>query len=569
MKRPLLCFALILATAFQPGAPEEKKLTVQHWLEDLEFVVSKLESNHPRLFYRTSKTRFDSVVAESRREITQSPSDLECYLALRKIVACIEDGHTGLMDNGLFDLLDLRFPFRVAEFTDGVYITVIRKEYERYLGSRLLSINGRPIEKVLAAIEKVVGGDNKFGRRHWALNGIPFARLLVGLRVIDHLDFADLELITENGEAATLKIHSLPDNTPIAYGWSQPVRVGPTKGEYVSPSVKPGDKGALHFQNQGDRVLFYWFEHLVKDRVLYFQFNQIMNQPDRGENFAQFSTRMWDYVDRNARDIGKFIIDLRYNNGGNGTLILPFLNQLIKRDFINKEGALYVISGGTTYSAASIFMSELAVHTKARFVGEPDGCGSDLFSDSRFAGNLPNSGFPLWIASLQFTNRWPIGQSEYFIPHFPAAFSSQDYFQGKDPVLDLIVSEDLRSVAEFAADEGADAAVVHYQRLKEKFRGFEWWTALDPPILEGSNNDKGYALMQNGEMEKAYQVFVLNTLLFPKSFNVWDSLGECCYGLKKFDLSLEYYKKSLELNADNENGKKMMERIIREKRGTK
>jgi ubiquinone/menaquinone biosynthesis C-methylase UbiE len=70
--------------------------------------------------------------------------------------------------------------------------------------------------------------------------------------------------------------------------------------------------------------------------------------------------------------------------------------------------------------------------------------------------------------------------------------------------------------------------------------------------------------MQDGEMENAYQVFVLNTLLFPDSFNVWDSLGECCYGLKKFDLSLEYYKKSLELNPDNENAKRMIERISRQ-----
>lgn len=561
MKRPIFFFALILATVFQPGASEEKRLTTQQWLEDLEFVVSKLGSNHPRLFYKTDKAIFDSIVAESRREIAQSQSDLECYLALRKIVACIEDGHTGLLDNGLFDLLDLRFPFRVAEFTDGVYITVITKEYGRYLGSRLLSIDGRPIEEILAAIEKVVGGDNRFGRRQWALNGIPFARLLVGLKLIEHPDFADLELITDNGESDKLKIHSLSDNTPIAYGWGLPLRAGPTKGEYVSPSVKPGEKGTLHYQYQGDRVRFYWFEHLVKGRVLYLQFNQIMNQPDEEENFARFSTRLWDYVDRNARDIGKFIIDLRNNNGGNGTLIIPFLHQLIKRDFINKEGVLYVISGGTTYSAASIFLYELAVHTKATFIGEPDGCGSDLFSNSRFAGNLPNSGFPLWIASLQFTNRWPIGQTEYFMPHFPAAFSSRDYFRGEDPALDLIVSEDLRSVAEFAADEGAEAAVVYCQKLREKYQEYEWWTPLDPGVLERSNNSKGYALMEKGDWDRSHRVFVLNTLLFPGSSNTWDSLGEWCYGMKRLDLSLQYYKKSLELNPDNENAKQMIERI--------
>ena len=70
--------------------------------------------------------------------------------------------------------------------------------------------------------------------------------------------------------------------------------------------------------------------------------------------------------------------------------------------------------------------------------------------------------------------------------------------------------------------------------------------------------------MQKGDFKSAFQVFTLNTLLFPNSFNVWDSLGEWCYNMKKFNLSLKYYKKSIELNPDNENGTQMIERIKRE-----
>jgi len=565
MKGLTLCFVLILAMAFQPGASEERNLTTQQWLEDLEFVVSKLESNHPALYYKVDKTKFDSIVAESRREIARSKADLECYLAIKKIPAVIEDGHTGLLDEGVFNLLDLRFPFRAAEFTDGVYITVIKKEYGMYLGSRLVAVNGQPIEIILTSIEKVVSADNKFGRRAWALNGISFARVMSGLQVIDDSDHMDLELITEKGEAAKLTLRSVYDDSPIEYGWGQPLQVGPTKGEYVSSSDRLGEKGPLHFRNQGQGLRFYWFEHLVNNRALYFQFNQVANQPGAEENLARFSARMWDYIDQHAGNINKLIIDLRYNNGGNGTLILPFMNQVIKRDFINRKGGLYVISGRKTYSAASIFMYEFAAHTKAIFVGEPDGCGADLFSDSRPVGVLPNSRFPLWIATKQFTNRWPFSNSEYFVPHFPAPFSSRDYFNGVDPALDLILSGDLRSVAEFAADEGAEAAVAYYQRLKEKYRPYEWWTALDPEVLEDRNNDQGYALMQDGDWESAFQVFTLNTMLFPDSFNVWDSLGECCYDMKNLDLSLEYYKKSLVLNPGNENAKHMLERIIQEK----
>ncbi|MGB6340456.1 MAG: hypothetical protein WBF32_11850 [Candidatus Aminicenantaceae bacterium] len=561
MKVLKLSLILILVTLFQVAASGVKSLTTEQWLKDLEFVVSKLESNHPNLYYKINKTKFDSVVEESRNEIARSKSDIECYFAIKKIIAVIEDGHTGLLEDGIFNLLDLRFPFRVDEFTDGVYITIISKDHEMFLGSRVLAINGKPIENILTTIEKVVSNDNEFGRKYWALNGISFARILYGLKVIDNKEHIELELITRKGKHTKLILPSILDDTNIEYGWSNRLNIGPTKGEYISPFDKFDDKPPLYFKNQGNKIKFYWFEHLVDERAIYFQFNQVMNQPNNKETFAQFSQRLWNYIDQNANDINKLIIDLRQNNGGNGLMILPFLNQIIKRDYINKEGSLYVLSGKRTHSAASIFMNELAVHTPAIFVGEPDACGADLFSNNSLAGNLPNSGFPLWIASLEFTSRWPVNNSEYFMPHFPAPFSSHDYFNGIDPAMDLILNGDMRSLEEFAAAEGAEAALVYCQQMKGKYGNFDWWTVFDPEILEGSINRKGYTLMQNGDLESAFQVFTLNTMLFPNSFNVWDSLGEFSYNMKKFNLSLQYYKKSIELNPDNENGKQMIERI--------
>lgn len=356
------------------------------------------------------------------------------------------------------------------------------------------------------------------------------------------------------------------DDSPIEYGWSNRLHIGPTRGEYIGPSDKLGEKIPLFLKNQGEKIKYYWFEHLVDDRTIYFQFNQVMNQPDNDETFAQFSARLWNYIDQHAGDIDKLVIDLRQNNGGNGVLILPFLNQIIKRDHINREGSLFVISGKRTYSAAPVFMNELAVHTNVRFIGEPDGCGSDLFSNNRLAGRLPHSGFPLWIARLHFTSRWPGNNTEYFVPHFPAPISSQDYFNGHDPALEMALKGGFRSVGEYAADEDADAAITYYGQLREKYKDLDWWTALNPENLERDVNRKGYDLIANGDLKRALRVFTLNTLLFPKSSNAWDSLGECAYNMKELDLSLLYFKKSMELNPDNISGKQMIERIMREKK---
>jgi tetratricopeptide (TPR) repeat protein len=561
MKIALCCLCVMFSSLLSGTKPDKRLLTVEDWLEDLAFVTAKLESQHPDLHYKVGKARFDSVVAVCRREIVQSHSDLECYFAIKRTIAAVEDGHTGLLEDGIFNLLDLRFPFRADEFTDGVFITLIEKENERVLGSRITAVNGKPIENVLETIEEVASSDNRFGRRYWALNGLSFARILNGLKIIDDTNTVTLELVCGDGKAAKLTLRSRDDDSALEYGWSNEFNVGPTEGDYVGPAEMLGEKKPLYFTHQGKRLQYYWFKHLPEEKAIYFQFNQIANQDTGKESFAQFSARMWDYIDHHLGNIDKLIIDLRHDNGGNAVLILPFLNQIIKRDYLNREGGLYVISSKRTYSAASIFMNELAIHTKVRFLGEPDACGSDLFSNSRLVGRLPHSGFPLWIATLHFTNRWPGSNTEYFMPDFPAPFSSRDYFNGRDPALDLALRGDCRSVAEYAADEGASAAFLHYGQLKEKYGNIDWWTVLKPEKLESNVNGKGYDLMSQGELKRALQVLKLNTLLFPDSANTWDSLAECHFNLKEYDLSVQYYEKSLELDPGNENGKKMIERI--------
>jgi cytochrome c-type biogenesis protein CcmH/NrfG len=45
---------------------------------------------------------------------------------------------------------------------------------------------------------------------------------------------------------------------------------------------------------------------------------------------------------------------------------------------------------------------------------------------------------------------------------------------------------------------------------------------------------------------------------------VYDSLGEAYFEAKNFELALKNYQKALELNAENENVKTMVEKIKKE-----
>jgi Tfp pilus assembly protein PilF len=50
-------------------------------------------------------------------------------------------------------------------------------------------------------------------------------------------------------------------------------------------------------------------------------------------------------------------------------------------------------------------------------------------------------------------------------------------------------------------------------------------------------------------------------VLYPDSWNTWDSLGECRFRTGDLDGSAEYYEKSLELNPGNQHAKEMLQKI--------
>jgi predicted alpha/beta superfamily hydrolase len=77
-------------------------------------------------------------------------------------------------------------------------------------------------------------------------------------------------------------------------------------------------------------------------------------------------------------------------------------------------------------------------------------------------------------------------------------------------------------------------------------------------ISEDAINTLGYELMQKDKISDAELLFKLNVELYPNSYNVYDSYGECLLNAGKTQEGLTAYKKSLELNPNNTNARKMI-----------
>lgn len=80
-------------------------------------------------------------------------------------------------------------------------------------------------------------------------------------------------------------------------------------------------------------------------------------------------------------------------------------------------------------------------------------------------------------------------------------------------------------------------------------------------VSEARINSLGYMLVREDKLDAALEIFKLNTELYPDAFNTFDSLGEIYLMTGNEELAIMNYKKSVELNDRNENGKKVLESL--------
>jgi tetratricopeptide (TPR) repeat protein len=79
--------------------------------------------------------------------------------------------------------------------------------------------------------------------------------------------------------------------------------------------------------------------------------------------------------------------------------------------------------------------------------------------------------------------------------------------------------------------------------------------------LESEFNTLGYSLLNMDRIDEAIKTFKLNVEYFPKSSNVYDSLGEAYMKKGETELALLNYRKSVELNPNNTQATKMLKEL--------
>jgi glyoxylase-like metal-dependent hydrolase (beta-lactamase superfamily II) len=108
-----------------------------------------------------------------------------------------------------------------------------------------------------------------------------------------------------------------------------------------------------------------------------------------------------------------------------------------------------------------------------------------------------------------------------------------------------------------ARDQGADAAIAQFRELRQT-HGAEY--NFDPNG-EAVLNILGYYLLGKSRTPEAVKMFQFMAGEYPKSWNAWDSLAEGYMASGDNKLAVKYYKKSIKLNPENQNGKDKLKEL--------
>ena len=392
-------FLLFLVPA---SAAAQQQKSTELWSADLDQMVKGIVAGHKNAYHTISKADFDKEV-ESLRKRLPDLSDAQRTVEFMRLVTRIGDGHTAVRP----DFADFHvFPIDLYSFDDGLF--VVAAIDKALIGSRVVSIGGKPIEQVRAKRSRQsFAHDNKQSLRNAFQHYVIIAEFLQGTGIIETAGSTVFEL-QKDGTTQKHQLKPVLNATLRGQKWHS--------GE---PSENP-----LYRQK---RNLNHWNDWLADSKTLYFKYNRCQDAP----GFLKLARGTMGFIQQN--DVQRFVLDLRDNPGGNSAIFKPLLWYLQGHEKLNAPDKLYVIIGRRTFSSGLWNAVEMDTKTKATLIGEPTGGRPNHYGEvGRF--KLKNSGLTV-IFSKKYHKLLADEDPESLMPDIAVPFNAADFFSGRDPYL--------------------------------------------------------------------------------------------------------------------------------------
>ena len=407
--------ALVLA-ALSAGGQTAGADRDANWKADLEFMRAGLSAKGDRLdkangklsigqkdietLYPGFATSIDSIEARA-----PALTDSESVFELMRLWAAAGVEHNALRlpkDMGFEKLL----PVSLIWYSDELAVESATAPYESALGARVLRVGSMTPAELLKAAAPYIAHQNETWLRGQVCNYAKHAVFWKQLGLMQADGTVTMTLQKAGGEPFEVTMAAVDGTVPrksMASALGIPVQLA---------------------QSQSRKNC--WFQYLVDSKALYLQYDVCYE--DKDLPFAQFLEQVFAATDANP--VSRFVIDLRWNGGGDSELIRPLIKGLEKRK--KKIGNLEVLIGEGTFSSAVLDAVDLRQELHATLIGEPTGGAQAGYGDVQTL-TLPHS-----KVVVVFTTKY-IGKPQdaaVLAPDMVVPLLLRDKLAGRDTVLE-------------------------------------------------------------------------------------------------------------------------------------
>ena len=421
MKKLILCgpisFAVLIllsscASSLKSINPN-KKFSPEELREDYTLLRKMLEDVHPSLYWYTPKDSIDYYFDEGYRRIQDSMTEPRFRTLLSYVLAKINCGHTTSRYsheyNRFLEIARLKtFPLSVKIWQDSMVVTanLNRKDSILRRGTPILSINGRRQQDIVDSMSKFISSDghNDVAKHQQLSNRGTFAgwyRNIYGLS-----DKFTIEYLDTNGIVGTTVIPVYdPLKDTLAFRRTAPMKLSKkeirkqrqflTRNLQVDTAMNTGFMTLASF-SRGNKLGSFFkrsFKLLEKRKIEHL----VIDVRGNGGGDASLSTLLTRYIadesfkiadslyaTRRSTNYGKYIdkqflywlaMQFVTNRHADGKYHFGYFERHYfkpKRKY-HYRGKVYILTGGNSFSATTLFASALKGQKNVLIVGEETG----------------------------------------------------------------------------------------------------------------------------------------------------------------------------------------------------
>ena len=533
----------------------------EEWLEDIDYLVGRIEVQHPNIYANVSKEEFIKA-EQDLKKLVPFLSDQKIVFGIQELLARIKDMHTSIApwqteDSTVLSYFSM-YPAFFYQFSDGIFIKATSENHKDVLGYKVVKFGNTTADDTRDKIMTLINGDNYNGR---------LAMCDLYLSLVGAFDYCGIGL---DNEKLTLTLEDDKSEQfeytiePLSFGEVVQLIVAARNGKKEKGFYKLNDLSEnpvpLYLSKPGDA---YWYKYIPEHKTMFVYLKEM--QPKSDGDFDRFYKEVLDEFDKTGAE--KLVLDIR-NNGGGDHFEMPLLKGVIARPKLDKPDNLFVIIGRITGSASQHFATQFDIYTNATFLGENTGGRPNHYGAQR-PFTLPNSKLPVRTSQIYHQDATEWDMADCTKPDFYVELSSGNYRNNEDPVLDFVFHfDEVKNLKEEFKTQLLDAYKNGgYEELELAYDDFikkYGSTGIDKGMLI---NNFLYWLSPNRKDNEDYKKFLeLYTDECPNDTESWYALARRNDVEGKKDLAEKYYKKALQVFPGNSLAERMLRLMLFEEK---